>query len=152
MIAQYAHYAMAAVLIAAMFIEVRTGRIPNWLTALPFVIFIAVFATNDDRWAMMTQVYMAIGIFVFGLILFAIAGIGAGAVKLMTGTALFIPLNEAFPTLLIFVLAFFVVSGVVVQVRKLIGSEDSKWHIWRAAILPMSLPIGLAGLGSMFGL
>mgnify|MGYP000267108029 CR=1 FL=1 len=48
MIAQYVPYAMAAVLLVAMVIELRTGKIPNWLTLVPFLLFIALAATGVD--------------------------------------------------------------------------------------------------------
>ena len=152
MIAQYVPYAVAAILVVAMMLEVKTGRIPNWLTALPFVLFIVVLVLAEDRWALMPQVYFSLGMFVAGLVLFAVAGFGAGAVKLMTGVVLFIPLSEAFSTLAVFIVALFVCAIIIVQLRKVVGSDDSAWHIWRKPVMPMSLPIGIAGVASLFWL
>ncbi|MDP5359679.1 MAG: prepilin peptidase, partial [Paracoccaceae bacterium] len=85
MIAQYAPFVMAAILIVAIVQEVKTGRIPNWLTFLPVALFVAVAVTAEDWTAVYWQLGLAGAVFLFGLVLFAFAGIGAGAVKLMAG-------------------------------------------------------------------
>ena len=150
MIAQYAAYAMATILIAAMFFEIRTGRIPNWLTVLPFVIFAAVLAMADDHSPLYWQMIVAAGVFAFGLLLFAVGGMGAGAVKLIAGAVLFVPFENAFYTLLIYLGVFFVSSVVFIQFRKFFGSEDSKWHLMANAVLPLSFSIGVACIFGMF--
>ena len=150
MIAQYATFAMAAILISAMVLEIRTGRIPNWLSVLPFVIFASVLVLADDRAGLYWQLALSAGVFVFGLIMFAIGGMGAGAVKLMAGTILFVPWENAFYTLLVYLVVFFVSSLVFVQVRKIFGSEDSAWHLMANAVIPLSFSIGVAGLIGMF--
>ena len=150
MITAYAPYIMTGILLVAMVLELRTGRIPNWLTLLPLALFIVIFAMSPDRWAMLSQIYLAVAVFVLGLLLFAFAGFGAGAVKLLTGLALFIPLGEGFYTLLTLIVSLFVMAFFVVQTRKLVGSEDSKWHVWRKPVMPLSLPIGIAGLASLW--
>ncbi len=152
MIAQYAPMVVAAILIAAMGLEIKLGRIPNWLTLLPFVVFIGVLAAADDWTPFYWQIGLAAGVFVVGLVLFAVAGFGAGAVKLMTGLALFVPIEKAFYALLVFIVALFVSSFVIIQLRKVIGSEQSTWHLMANAVLPMSLPIGIAGLTALFWL
>ena len=83
MLQDYANYAMAAVLIAAMLIEVRTGRIPNWLTLIPFAIFAALLVLTDDRMPLYWQMGIAAAMLVAGLILFAVGGMGAGALNLL---------------------------------------------------------------------
>lgn len=150
MIAQYATFVMAAILIVAMALEVRTGRIPNWLTLLPVALFVAVAVSVADFSVLYPQLALGVGVFLFGLVLFAISGIGAGAVKLMAGLALFVPLDKALLTLAVFLAAFFVSSFIIVQVRKVIGSEESKWHMLSRGVLPMSIPIGIAGLSAFF--
>ncbi len=150
MIAQYATFAMAAILISAMALEIRTGRIPNWLSVLPFAIFASVLVLADDRAGLYWQLALSAGVFVFGLIMFAIGGMGAGAVKLMAGTILFVPWENAFYTLLVYLVVFFVSSLVFVQVRKIFGSEDSAWHLMANAVIPLSFSIGVAGLIGMF--
>lgn len=150
MIVQYVTVAMAVILILAMALEFRTGRIPNWLTALPLVIFASVLVLVDDRAALYWQLALAVGVFVLGLIMFAIGGMGAGAVKLMAGTVLFVPWENAFYTLLVYLGVFFVSSLIFVQIRKISGSKDSAWHLMANAVIPLSFSIGIAGLIGMF--
>lgn len=147
---EYASVAMAAVLIAAMVIELRTGRIPNWLTLVPLALFAVVFVLAEDRSPLLIQLALAAVVFAVGLGLFATGAIGAGAVKLIAGLALFVPLGSAFYTLLIFLAVFFVSAFLFVQVRKLIGSEQSKWHVMANAVIPLSFPICVAGLFGLF--
>lgn len=150
MIAQYAPFVMAAILIVAIVLEVKTGRIPNWLTFLPVALFVAVAVTAEDWTALYWQLGLAGAVFLFGLVLFAFAGIGAGAVKLMAGVALFVPLDKAFLAFIVFMGAFFVSSVLVVQLRKAIGSDQSTWHWLANAVLPMTIPIAAAGLSALF--
>lgn len=150
MIPDYANYAMVAVLVAAFLIEIRTGRIPNVLTLLPPLIFVSVLVLADDRSPLYWQIGLAAGMFVLGLVLFAVGGMGAGAVKLLAGTVLFVPLNKAFYTFLAFLAIFFVSTFVFVQIRKLFGSEKSKWHLMAKQVIPLSFSIGLAGILGMF--
>lgn len=152
MIAQYASFAMAAILIVAMLLEVRTGRIPNWLTLLPFVVFLGVLVAADDRAPFYWQMGLAAGVFAFGLLLFTFAGFGAGAVKLMTGVALFVPFAKGGYTLLVFVVALFASATLIVFLRKAFGSENSSWHAMTKSVSPMSIPIACAGLAAMFWL
>lgn len=150
MIAQYVPYAMAAVLIAAMLVELRVGKIPNWLTLLPFVLFIVLAATGADRTALAWQLGLAALVFGVGIAMFIFAGFGAGAVKLMTGIALFVPWDKGWYALGVFVGALFVIAFVIINLRKMVGSEDSKWHILAKNVLPMSLPLGIMGLTVLF--
>ena len=150
MIAQYAPYLMSAVLILAMALEFRTGKIPNWLTLIPFVLFIAVAATTEDRSTLVWPLIVAVAVFAVGLLLFAFAGFGAGAVKLMAGLALFIPLSKGFIAVGIFFGSLFVFGFVLSQIRKYAGKENSDWHILRSKSFPISLPLVLTGLGVFF--
>jgi len=150
MIAQYAPYAMAVILAAAFLLEIRTGRIPNWLSALPFVIFAVILVMAEDRSALIWQMILAACVFGFGLGMFAIGGMGAGAVKLMTGTVLFIPYENAFYALLVYFAVFFTSTLFFVQVRKYFGSDDSNWYLMANAVLPLSFTIGVAGICGMF--
>ncbi len=147
---EYASVAMAAVLIAAMVIELRTGRIPNWLTLVPLALFAVVFVLAEDRTGLLIQLALAAGVFAVGLGLFATGAIGAGAVKLIAGLVLFVPLGSAFYTLLIFLAVFFVSAFLFVQIRKLLGSEQSSWHVMANAVIPLSFPICVAGIFGMF--
>lgn len=150
MIEQLVLYAMGAVMVLAMGVEMRTGRIPNWLTLLPVALFVVFALVIPDRSALWWQIGLAAGVFALGLVLFAVAGFGAGAVKLMGGVALFIPVGKALVALGVFVATMFVSAFVIVQLRKAFGSEDSKWVVMAKAILPMSVPICTAGLAALF--
>lgn len=143
-------YAVAAIIVAAMLLEIKTGRIPNWLTVLPFVFFGVLLVMAEDRAPLYWQMALAVGVFIFGIVMFAIGGSGAGAVKLMTGVALFVPLSNALGTAVLFFLVFFVSAFVFVQLRKAFGSEDSSWHVMAKQVLPLSFSIGVAGLAGMF--
>jgi prepilin peptidase CpaA len=144
--------AVAAVIVAAMLLEIRTGRIPNWLTILPFVLFAVLLVVAEDRTPLYWQMGLALGVFIFGIVMFILGGSGAGAVKLMTGVALFVPLSKAGLSVVIFFLVFFISSFFFVQFRKAFGSEESSWHLMANAVLPLSFSIGMAGLAGMFWL
>ncbi|MDX8348792.1 A24 family peptidase [Cognatiyoonia sp. IB215446] len=137
-----ATYAMAVVIITAMVIEARTGKIPNWLTIIPVLLFVVLVfvAPPAHLW---WQLAFAAAIFGFGLFLFSSRGFGAGAVKLMGGVALFMPLTNGFIIAIAFIVIMLVSTFLVVQVRRVFGSEDSTWHVLAKPVVPMSLPIGL---------
>ena len=150
MIAYYIPYAMAAVLIVAVIIDLRTAKTPNWLTLIPIVLFIAQIALSETPAAFGWQLGQGILVFVLGLVLFAAGGIGAGAVKLMAGTALLVPTHNALGSLGLFLAVVLLVFPLIMLLRKAVGSETSKWAILSRQILPMSLPIAVAGLYGMF--
>ena len=150
MLAHYAPYVMAVVLVVAFFMEIRVGRIPNWLSAIPYLMFVLVVVLADERSEFLWQVGLAAAVFVFGLIMFAIGGMGAGAVKLLTGTVLFIPLSSAFNAMMVYFVVFFSSLLVFVQIRKYFGSEDSKWHLMANNVLPLSFTIAVTGIMGMF--
>lgn len=150
MIAQLVVYAMGAVLIGAMVVEARSGRIPNWLTLVPVALFAILLVVADDRAALLWQLGLGAAAFAFGILLYATAGMGAGAVKLLGGVALFVPLSKALMALAVFVGAIFVSAFVIKLLRKSFASEDSEWTIFAKAVLPMSWPIGAAGLAALF--
>jgi len=150
MIVAYASYAVALLLVAAFVIEIRTGRIPNWLVLLLVAVFVVMFALADDRTALYWQIGMGAAMFIFGLVLFAVGGVGAGAVKLLAATALFIPPGAAIYTFLAFLVVFFVSSFIFVQIRKAFGSEDSQWHLMAKQVIPLSFSIAVAGILGMF--
>ena len=147
----YVPILMSLILIAAMVIEARSGKIPNLLSLLPFVLFMLVLVTSPDPTIFGPQLIAAAGVLVIGLVLFAVAGFGAGAVKLLTGLALFVPLDQAFLTFGIFVAAMFVCSFLILQIRKRFADPASPWIVLSKGVMPMSWPIGIAGL-SLFWL
>lgn len=150
MITAYFPYILTAILLVAVVVELRTGRIPNWLVALPLLLFIVTLIMADDRAALLPQIYFAIGMFVAGLLLFAFGGFAAGAVKLMTAVVLFIPWAEAGETLAVFVVALFGCTALIVPLRKVLASDESSWHVLQKPVLPLTLPICIAALASLF--
>ena len=146
MILLYPPVLVSLILIAAMVIELRSGKIPNWLTLMPFMVFMLVLVSAPDPTVFGPRLIGAAVVLVLGLVLFAVAGFGAGAVKLLTGVALFVPADKALVTLGILVVAIFAGSFVVLQIRKGFGHPDSKWIVLSKGVLPMSWPIGIAGL------
>jgi len=150
MIVEMIPLAVGAIIVAAMLLEIKTGRIPNWLTLLPFIWFAVLLGVAEERTPLYWQMALAAGVFVFGIVMFAIGGSGAGAVKLMTGVALFVPVSKAGYAALVFLLVFFVSSFIFVQLRKAFGSEDSSWHLMAKQVLPLRFSIGVAGLAGMF--
>ncbi|PUB19344.1 prepilin peptidase [Yoonia sediminilitoris] len=150
MIAQYAPLGVVALLLAATLIELKTGKIPNWLTLLPFVLFILVVGAAADKGAYVWQMGLAAAVFVVGLLLFAFAGFGAGAVKLMTGLALFIPLQSGVTALGVFIASLFVVTFTLVQMRKFGVGAGSNWHVFTASkSLPLSMPLAITGAAAL---
>lgn len=146
MIAEYAPLAVVALLLTATLIEMKTGKIPNLLTLLPFVLFIVLVGAAPDKSAYVWQMGLAAGVFVLGLLLFAFAGFGAGAVKLMTGLALFIPLQSGLTALGVLIASLFVITFVLVQLRKYEVGASSNWHVFTASkSLPLSLPLAITG-------
>ncbi len=150
MIATYATDAMAVLIIVAMVIEARTGKIPNWLTLIPLVLFAIVAFNAPDLTPIWWQLGFAAAVFIFGLFLFSSGAFGAGAVKLMGGVALFMPLVNGFIIAPVFIVAMLACTFLVVQLRKAIGSEDSPWHVLSKPVVPMSVPIGITALGAFF--
>ena len=150
MSAQYIPYAMTVVLVLALCIDIRTARMPNWLTLLPVALFIVQIAVSGDPSAFGWQLAQGAIVFVLGLGIFAIGGMGAGAVKLLAGTALLIPTSNGWYALAGFLGTVLVVFPIIISLRKAFGSEESKWAVMARQILPMSLPIAAAGLVGMF--
>ncbi|MEL6838337.1 MAG: prepilin peptidase [Pseudomonadota bacterium] len=150
MIATMATYAITVIIVVAMVIEARTGKIPNWLTLIPPVLFALVAFTASDLTPIWWQLAFAAAVFAFGLFLFSSRGFGAGAVKFMGGVALFMPVVNGFIIAPVFIVAMLVCTFAVVQIRKIAGSEDSAWHVLANPVIPMSLPIGITALGALF--
>ena len=145
------HFAVAAILIVAAFMDARFGRIPNW-TAYGLLGLFAVQAfmfseSVDLYW----QIGIAAGVFLGGLVLFAVGAIGAGAIKLGSATMLFMPLAQWGWLLAIFIGSVFGYMIIFVLVRTIFGSEESTWSVLKKRVVPMAWPIGTMGLVGLFG-
>lgn len=152
MIAELIPYAVAATLIAATLIDLRTGKIPNWLSYFFFGLFIALVAVSPDRTVFAWQLGFALVAFGIGLVLYALLGFGAGAVKLLFGAALFLPMDHPVKIIGLLLLTLFLGGLFVNMARKQFGSEDSAWRVLKERIMPMSLPVTATSLIAMFWL
>ncbi|GGA08579.1 hypothetical protein GCM10010923_18540 [Blastomonas marina] len=84
---------LAIALVVAIATDLTRRKIYNWNT-FPIVLAAPAWwwAAGFDPWpGMAIQVALAVGIFLFGALLFAIGAMAAGDTKLMTGIALWFP-------------------------------------------------------------
>lgn len=144
------HLIVAAILIVISVLDARIGRIPNWsvysLIAL-FALKVFLFPTAVNlTW----QLSIVAAVFVAGLALFAVGAMGAGAIKLVSATMLFMPLDQWIWLLAIFVGSVFVYLILFVFMRGIFGSEDSSWSVMKKRVVPMAWPIGTMGLLGLF--
>ena len=145
----YIYYAVAVVLIAASFYDMARGRIPNWLALiLPVLFLIAVLGVTAEGW--LWQVLYAVAVFVLGFGLFLTGGFGAGAVKLMTGTALFLPPSDWLWHLGILFAGTILSLIVFGLARSFIGREDHGWTVLSKRVIPMAVPVAITGIAGLF--
>ena len=90
--------------------------------------------------------------FALGLALYALLGFGAGAVKLLFGAALFLPMSQPVKIIGLLLLTLFLGGLLVNMARNKFGSEDSSWRVMRERIMPMSLPVAATSLIAIFWL
>lgn len=148
----YIQIAVAAILVTAAVLDMKLGRIPNWF-ALVFVGLFGVLAYSTMTLEIaLWQVAFAVAVFAFGLMMYTIAGVGAGAVKLMASAALFMPSDRGFALMGLLILLMFVIGLVVGITNRILRSEDSKWKFLREPVMPLSLPVCATGLLGMFWL
>ena len=152
MITQYIPFAVAALLIAATLADLRTGKIPNVLIYAFFALFAVMVAVSPDKTVFAWQLLFAVAAFGFGLLLYAMLGVGAGAVKLLAGAALFLPMGKAWAMFGLLLVSLFALGLVVTLVRAAIGHEDSKWTVLKKRVMPLSLPVTVTSLLGLFWL
>ncbi len=152
MIATLIPYAVAATLIAATVIDLKSGKIPNWLSYIFFALFIVLVAVSPDKAVFAWQLGFALVAFGFGLLLYAFLGFGAGAVKLLFGAALFLPMDHSIKIVGLLLLTLFLGGLITNVVRAKFGHEDSAWKVLRERVMPMSLPVTATSLIGLFWL
>lgn len=141
-----------AVLVLAAVMDLKSGRIPNWVSLVMLVTF-GVTAAMLLSWdVVLWQVGFAVVVFGVGLGLYALTGAGAGAVKLMAAAALFLPMERGFALFGILLVAMFCMGFAVNMLRRVAGSEDSTWAVLKSPVMPLSLPVCATGLLGMFWL
>lgn len=136
------HYAVLAVLVVAAILDARSSKIPNWSIYLLLAIFGVKAAVFPDVVDLYVQIGAAAVVFIVGLGGFALGAFGAGAVKLLSATTLFLPVEHGLALAAILFGAAFVFTFLFMFLRGMFGSEDSKWASMRKRIVPLSWPIG----------
>jgi prepilin peptidase CpaA len=126
--------AFVAVMLSAMFMDVRTHRIPNKLTVVGFVLGLLV-AASAGLGAFLSGLAGAGVALALGLILFAMGGMGGGDAKLFAVVGAFMGLKGFFLALL----ASAVVGGLLalilaarrgVLLAVLYGTKDLLVHVF----------------------
>lgn len=148
----YFQVAVSAMLMLAAVSDLKSGRVPNWV-ALSLIALFGVFAfVTMTPAAALWQVGFAAIVFVFGLGIYAIAGTGAGAIKLMAGAALFMPIDRGFALFGLLIATMFCLGLLVSLMHRVFQSDDSSWAVLKTRVMPLSLPVCATGLLGMFWL
>ena len=148
----YIQVAVAAILIIASVLDMKTGRIPNWFAFIFIGLFGVLALTTMTLSAALWQCGFAVMVFAFGLLLYKLMGAGAGAVKLMASAALFMPADRGFALLGLLMFLMFAIGLIVTIFNRILGSEDSKWKVLSERVMPLSLPVCATGMLGMFWL
>ena len=143
-------YGVASLLVVAALLDMRTGKIPNWLAMAGVAIFIVKLAVFPDSVAIWPQMALAVGVLVGGFALFVAGAFGAGAVKLAFVTALFMPVGDALWLLSVLVAAIVVSLIVFGTLRVTMGGDESGWSVLRRRVIPLAVPIAATGLTGLF--
>lgn len=142
---------LVATLVAVIFFDLSQMRIPNLLSIILIVLFVAsAFALSPSEIGVrMAQaaIVFALGFFAFMFHLF-----GGGDVKILAALALFVPLEHAAGVLLVFSGTLIVGTIAVLLLRNIKPMRESNWAFLNTSQMPMGLPIGLAGIISVCGL
>lgn len=152
MIAPYIPFIVAILLIAATLLDLRTGKIPNWIIYAFFALFMVQVAASPERSVFAWQLGFALGAFAIGLLLYAMLGVGAGAVKLLAAAALFLPMGYGWAMFGLLLVTLFSLGLVVTVVQVKFGREDSKWTVLKKRVMPLSLPVTATSLLGLFWL
>ncbi len=143
-------YCVAALLVVAAILDCKTAKIPNWLVGVFVLLFIAKVILFPQAVDILWQLVFAVCVLLAGFGLFAMGGFGAGAVKLMAVTALFMPLDR------LGTLGLILLAGIIISLflfgflRSLFGSEDSGWKVLTKRVIPLAVPIAATGILGMF--
>ena len=144
--------AVTAVLVSAALLDLRSGRIPNGFAFL-FVGLFGILAISTMTFSgALWQIGFALLVFAIGLVMYLIAGTGAGAVKLMASAALFMPADRGFALFGLLIFLVFAIGLVVGIIGKIFRSEDSNWKVLKEPVMPLSLPVCATAMLGMFWL
>ena len=133
--------AMAALMLAAVWTDLRSRTIPNWLNAaIAGVAVIWWFASGLPLWPdFAVQLGLALAVFALFAVAFAFGAMGGGDVKMAAAVALWLPLTELLQFLVIMALA-----GGVVTIATMIWHRALKHE--GAPEIPYGVAIAFAGL------
>ena len=118
---------LGLVLLAA-FLDLRTRRIPNWLTVSGFAIGLA-FRVPHGAGPFFDG--LAAGLIAFGLALpvFALGGLGGGDVKLLAAVGTFLGVERLWAALLVTVLAGGALATVAVVRQRRVGTTIANLYV-----------------------
>lgn len=134
------------VLLAVGYNDLRNMRIPNVLSILAIIIFIAtafLLPINEIGF----RVAASLVTLVIGFIAFVFRIFGGGDIKILAALMLFIPSQTL--ALFAFVLSASILVGIglVTALRTAPGAHQSNWASLQAkAKFPMGIPISVAGI------
>ena len=148
----YFQIAAATVLICAAFVDMRKGRVPNWIPLCLVGVFAVYAVTVLSLETALWHIAFGAMVFAFGLVLYFFTRAGAGAMKMMAAAALFLPMERAGALLLLFFGTMFIIGIVIAMMHKFSQFENSGWVFLSTRVIPLSLPIGATSLLGMFWL
>lgn len=133
--------ALAVLLLAAAFTDLRSRTIPNWLTgAVALLALPWWWAMGWGLWPdIAMQIALAAGLLLLFGAIFAMGAMGGGDVKLIVALGLWFPLISMTRMLMVMALAGGVLTVIMLA-----------WHRWRKAEGRPEIPYGVAIVASGF--
>lgn len=139
--------ALAGLLLAIIWFDLRYLRIPNILVMLLVALFVLRALLQPAMAVFWPHLGLALGVFGLTFVLFTLRMMGGGDTKILPALALFVPLGFLPQTLLIFAAALIICTLFVMALRRLVKpSAATQWRFMASHKMPMGLPIGLSGL------
>jgi prepilin peptidase CpaA len=138
--------AIAPLLIAVAYFDLRYLRIPNLLSIAGFAAFI-VFAAVYPPADLLPRLAVAATVFLLGVAGFALRLLGGGDVKFLPVLMLFVPLHLLVSFGNVFSASLLLGVALVALLRRLPGIADAGWASFGGrGKFPMGVSIALAGL------
>ena len=138
--------AIAPLLMYAGYSDLRSLRIPNWISLAMLVVFAALVPFLAGPEIMMRGSVAGI-VFVIGFVLFALNMLGAGDVKLLAALFLFVPSSHIQVFLIAFSPALLCGVALICAVRWRPHPRVAGWaSVTTPGVFPMGISIAAAGL------
>jgi prepilin peptidase CpaA len=120
--------ALALICSVAVWFDLRTRRLPNWLTVGALVIALTARAVSagPEVWPGVMSAGLALA---FGFPFFLAGGLGAGDVKLMAGLAAFLEPEKLLTALLVMALSGAAMALMVAARRGLLAATLANVHV-----------------------